>query len=482
MPRGSRILRDSALTLMVSLLISCSDINPLATPPEELLQVGSAPAESDLDKELRGLLQKHGAPGGVNYFRLPKSHQLGRIPQDPENQLTPAKVELGRLLYHETALGVNTVRPEGRETYACASCHFAQAGFMANLPQGIAEGGSGFGLAGEGRVALPQYDSDPHAPDVQPIRTPAVLNGAYQECMLWNGQFGGVGPNLGTEDRWTPGSPKESNHLGMHGLETQAHAGLAVHRMEDIAASRVASHPEYQRRFAKAFPGTANPVNRLNAALAIAAFERTLLATEAPFQRWLRGQHRAMSDQEKRGAILFFAKAECVGCHTGPALNSMTFFALGMKDIDGSWDPSRVNLDPTDGSVPEEVRLGRGGFTGRTDDHYTFKTPQLYNLVDSPFYGHGGSFATLREVVEYKNVAVPENPLVPPGQLAPEFRPLGLSAAEIDDLVSFLENALRDPDLMRYVPGALPSENCTPVNDPQGRNDLGCEPLMQGYP
>ncbi len=459
--------------------LACDDqamTSPDSSSAELEAQAGRVGPASHLDKQLRALLMERSEGMGLKYFTLPRSNQLNKIPQDPKNPLTPQKVKLGQLLYHETALAVDNIRPEGFETYACASCHFAQAGFMANPPQGIAEGGSGFGIAGEGRVLLPQYDSDPDKPDVQPIRTPTILNGAYQELMLWNGQFGAVGANVGTEDQWTPGTPKESNFLGLHGLETQAHAGLGVHRQSSIEASLVATLPEYIRKFKAAFPGEPDPINRLNAALAIGAFERTVLANQAPWQQWLRGKLSAMSDMEKQGAILFFGKAGCAACHTGPSLNSMTFYAFGMNDLDGAYDLSRVDLRPTDGTVPDGTRRGRGGFTAVAEDDYKFKTPQLYNLLDSPFYGHGASFATVREVVMYKNAAIPENPIVPMGQLAPQFQPLGLSPAEIDALVAFLEGALYDSNLMRYVPD-LPSGYCTPVNDPQARIDLGCDLL-----
>jgi cytochrome c peroxidase len=302
------------------------------------------------------------------------------------------------------------------------------------------------------------------------------MNAAYQELMLWNGQFGGVGDNLGTEDLWLEGTPLESNRLGLHGLETQAHAGLAVHRMGDVDLSRIMEIPAYAELFAQAFPGESEPINRYNAALAVAAYERTLLATLSPFQRWLRGERRAMSPREKRGAILFFGDAGCASCHTGPALSSMSFHALGMNDLDGSYDPSRVFLDFANGTVPDNVRQGRGGFTGRAEDMYEFKTPQLYNLLDSPFYGHGSSFASVREVVEYKNAALPENAIVPTDRLAEEFVPLGLGDSEIDDIVAFLELSLYDSALLRYAPDELLSGNCFPNNDPESRHDLGCDP------
>ena len=151
----------------------------------------------------------------------------------------------------------------------------------------------------------------------------------------------------------------------------------------------------------------------------------------------------------------------------------MTFHALGMNDLDGAYDP-RVNLEPFGGTVPDATRRGRGGFTGRDEDMYAFKTPQLYNLTSSPFLGHGASFASVRDVIEYKNAGVPENAGVPGEYLSPEFGPLGLSPEQIDDLVAFIEGALHDGNLGRYLPAELPSHNCYPVNDPVSQADLGC--------
>ena len=140
----------------------------------------------------------------------------------------------------------------------------------------------------------------------------------------------------------------------------------------------------------------------------------------------------------------------------------MTFHAMGMRDLDGAWDMSRVNLEPFGGTVPDNVRRGRGGFTGRPEDMYAFKTPQLYNLVDSPFLGHGSSFASVREVIEYKNAAVPENPLVPAGRTAAEFTPLGLTPAEITDLTAFVEG----------IPGLVYEAHSTDYQTDGGLRDL----------
>ena len=439
--------------LALMFLIGCQ-------PDEQPLPV------DDLDTELREAIRAAHSDG-ADHFMLPDPNDLSAVPADPNNPLTQAKVHLGKLLFHEPLLGIEARDVAGRQSYSCASCHHAAAGFQAGRVQGIGEGGSGFGQRGEARIANPEYVSVNL--DVQPIRSPSILNTAYQEVMLWNGALGGVGINAGTESQWSAGSNEENNHLGFEGVETQAIAGMKVHRLDcDLQEMSTAGYGEL---FDAAFPEVPVPdrYDRTRAALAMAAYERTVLPNRAPWQQYLRGDDSAMSLAEKRGAALFLGKANCTTCHTGPALSSMSFHAIGMGNI--SDVPEEVFLVPTD---PIQ-NLGRGGFTQNSLEYYRFKTPQLYNLVDSPFYGHGGTFRNLRDVIRYKNEAVPENPEVPEVRLSPLFRPLELSEAEIDDLVAFLRTGLYDAELERYVPESLPSGNCFPNNDPISRVDVGCE-------
>ena len=404
---------------------------------------------------------------GVAAYRLPLSTHLPQIPQDPKNPINQAKVDLGALLFHETGLGLNPEHAEGMQTYSCASCHFASAGFQAGRFQAISDGGIGFGNNGEGRMKNPLYDAAEL--DVQPVRSPAALNIAYQEAVLWNGQFGATGVNAGTEAQWTPDTPIETNELGYEGTETQAIAALGVHRLE--MDEFICQDLGYDNLFDAAFPEVPvqNRYDRERAGLAIAAYERTLLANQAPFQLWLRGQEAAMTEQEKRGAVLFFGKANCTSCHNGPNLANMEFYAIGLKDLYEC--PEEV----FGASADSEANLGRYSFTKQEADKYKFKTPQLYNLTDSPFYGHGSSFRSVRDILAYKNAAIKENPNVPDSQLAEDFQPLGLTEAEIDDLTAFIENALNDPALLRYQPLSIRSGNCFPNNDLQSRADLGCD-------
>ena len=124
--------------------------------------------------------------------------------------------------------------------------------------------------------------------------------------------------------------------------------------------------------------------------------------------------------------------------------------------------------------IRDSANLGRGGFTKNDAEKYAFKTPTLYNLTDSPFYGHGGSFTTIKEVIQYKNDAVAENGRVASRYISPAFRPLRLSEGEINDLVDFIANGLYDNNLGRYQPAEVLSGQCFPNNDYQSSLDLGC--------
>lgn len=454
----ARKLLGSVFTLCLAIFLSGCGVESITDSASlhdssSYEEIGIGKTGDLLSDELIVALKGASPTGDLSFFRMPNSSQFDRIPQDPLNPLSSKKVKLGRLLYHETAMATNSATGNP-ESFSCASCHFAQAGFQAGLAQGVADGGSGFAM----RVNVHGADSD-----IQPIRTPSSMNTAYQIRMLWNGQFGGPG-NEGIGNSSV--DFVQLNQEGLHGLEVQAIKGLAVHRMEEGAAE-VVDFKKYENYFRQVFGDSDDAVSRRNAGLAIAAFERTILANEAPFQRWLKGNPRAMSAAEKRGALVFFGdKASCSTCHSGPALNSESFHALGMLDLDEGASGLHA------GAIPAGARLGRGGFTGDADDNYKFKTPQLYNLTDSPFYGHGASFRSVREVVEYKNAGLTENAAAT--NISPLFAPLGLSEQEVDDLVAFLETGLNDPNLMRYVPNHLPSGLCITVNDDQSQEDLGC--------
>ncbi len=102
-------------------------------------------------------------------------------------------------------------------------------------------------------------------------------------------------------------------------------------------------------------------------------------------------------------------------------------------------------------------------------------TSELYNLKDSPFYGHGSSLNSIKEIVTYKNAAIKENAGVPDENLDPEFKPLGLTDTEVLLITEFIEHALYDNNLDRYVPERVLSGYCFPFNDPLAKNQMGCD-------
>ncbi|MBW1298868.1 cytochrome-c peroxidase [Aquimarina litoralis] len=423
------------------------------------------PITSNLDAELLSVLDDASNGEGTSFFILPESDDYANIPQDPLNPITPEKVALGKLLLHETATGGVPKMEEMKGTYSCASCHQAAAGFGAGIRQGIGECGIGFGIRGEERIVNTSVPVD--SIDVQPIKSPTILNVAYQDVMLWNGQFGGTGTNAGTEASWTE---IQENFLGFQGIEVQAIKGQKVHRLQ--IDDEFVNTFGYKELFDAAFPDIpeSERYTKNNGALAMAAYERTLLANRSPWQDWLKGNTNALNEEEKKGAIAFFGKGKCYECHTGPALNDKGFHAYGMGDFENTSDALllfNANMD--------KVKRGRGGFTNNSDDDFKFKTPTLYNLVDNGFYGHGGTFTSIKEVISYKNNGIPQNTEVPTENLASQFGTIDLTEEEINNMAVFITNSLRDPELNRYVPETIISGNCFPNNDDTSREDLGCD-------
>ena len=176
-----------------------------------------------------------------------------------------------------------------------------------------------------------------------------------------------------------------------------------------------------------------------------------------------------MSDEEKRGALLFFGKANCHRCHYNQNLGSLEFHALGVNDMD--MHPLSVKAN----NPVAKRNLGRGGFTGKEEDLYKYKVPGIYNIGDSEFFFHGSSARTLEEVIDYKNLAIKENSRIPDESMSSKFSPLNLTDVEKTELISFIENSLRDPDMTRYQPESVKSGYCFPNNDEASKAYLNCQ-------
>ncbi|MEE9373221.1 MAG: cytochrome c peroxidase [Saprospiraceae bacterium] len=421
--------------------------------------------EDYLDAKLKKTIEQVSETNSASYYILPSDVDYSNIPQDPKNPLTKEKVELGKMLFYETGFGADAKFDSGMATYACVSCHIPAAGFTPGSAQGIADGGSGFGENGEMRVKSSEYQESDM--DVQSIRPLSLVNVAYVTNTFWNGQFGGKGINEGTDEVWPLEHATEANSLGFAGIETQNFEGLISHRYR--VDEEIIDDLGYRDMFDAGLPNMSEEerYSIFGASLALSAYIRTILSNKAPFQEWLKGDHSAMTKAEKEGAIIFFGnKARCTNCHYRTNLGSLEFHAIGAKDM---YQRPSYNTFADDRN-----NLGRAGFTLRDEDMFAFKVPQLYNLSDANFLFHGSSLNTLSEVLDYKINAVSENSNVSNEQLSDKFQPIALSQIEKENLLLFLSNSLRDPELERYQPDELRSGNCFPNNDLQSRIDLGC--------
>ncbi len=300
------------------------------------------------------------------------------IPVPESNPSTPAKIELGKLLYFDPRLSVD-------HTISCASCHDPNKGWSNGEPTAT-------GVAGKkgGR------------------NSPTVINTALQKFQFWDGRAGTL----------------EEQALGP--MQNPIEMNMSL----DLVVERLNASPEYVRRFEEVFG--ARPTAE-TAAMAIAAFERTIVSLNAPYDRWMGGDKTAMSASAARGKELFFGKAHCSACHVGVNFTDNAFHNLGVGMNVPQPDPGRAAISKLEG------------------DTGAFKTPTLREIARSAPYMHDGSLATLEAVVEHYNKGGTPN-----DYLDEEIFPLDLSAGEQADLVTFLKEGLSSDEYPAITPPQLP--------------------------
>ncbi|MBT8218409.1 MAG: hypothetical protein KJP00_01200 [Bacteroidia bacterium] len=418
-------------------------------------------AISSLDVQLHEAIKRNSPTQDLDYFIMPQSDDYASLPnQDPHNPITKEKVDLGQLLFFETGLAQDAFRAVCLETYSCSTCHIPSKGFLPGRMQGIADGAFGFGDQGSHRSVVAGYDETEL--DAQGNRPLTVMNVTYVTNTLWGGVFGANDRNIGTEHAWT--GLAEVNHTGFAGLEAQNIEGFHLHRL--AINDRVLYDFGYSELFDNAFPDVAE-VERYTpetASFAMGSFLRTILTNDAPFQDYLSGDETAITESQKKGAVLFFGKAGCATCHNSPSFSAMNFYTLGTRDM---YESGGLNTSADDPRIH-----GRGGFTGEENDMFKFKVPQLYNLKDYVTFFHGSSKMTIEEVIDFKLAAKSENPKVSDDQVA--LIPRSLTPEEKANLIDFLTNALHDPNMNRYLPDSVLSGYCFPNNDAQSKSDIGC--------
>lgn len=305
---------------------------------------------------------------GSYTLRLPLGLQADAAYIPEGNPLSREKIDLGKLLYFERRLSKDN-------SMSCATCHHPYHGFAE--PNPTSEGVTGA---------------------VGKRNAPTVINRLFSKEQFWDGRAAD--------------------------LEEQAHGPLTnpgemAMSSHDAVVARVKSVPGYAPLFEKAF-GTPE-INMGRIAQAMAAYERTVVSGNSPYDRYVAGDKDAMSPAAVRGLALFNGKGNCLTCHTGFNFTDESYHNLGV------------------GMGAAEPDLGRFAVTKAESEKGAFKTPTLRNVSQTPPYMHDGSEPTLRSVVDFYNRGGRPNP-----NLAKEIKPLGLTTQEVADLVMFMEALTAD--------------------------------------
>jgi cytochrome c peroxidase len=371
-------------------------------------------------------------------------------------------------------------------------------------------------------------------------QSPSMIGFAFNNRLLFGG-FAGESNSL-------PGGLNPLNDPAQENLTLLL---LDAHRMLDFEAAELQKIPAFVELFRQAFPTEARAydackqtsprgtcqqeldglVNDDTVLRATATFLRTVVTRNTPFDRFLAGED-ALTPQQRRGARLFFTKAQdggagCFSCHSGPMLNKQlndpdiagvghlveeNFFNLGIGDHPvqalNALRRGRLKFDRYGNPLPHGEDTGRQEITDNPDHAYKFRSLTLRQLKDARTFFHNGSFTSVRDVVSYFNRGIAQDQLFagraatleprftnPRGRNAP--RGLGLREDQIDAITDFLENGLYDPgfaeafqpnetDLSysKYHPelaalgakdGQMPSGRAIDNDDPLSRRDQGLE-------
>lgn len=306
---------------------------------------------------------------------------------------SPAKIELGRLLFFDKVLS-------GNRNISCATCHHPLAATGDGLSLSAGEGGLGLGMA---RAAG-------DIPERVPRNAPPVFNlGAKQITTMFHdgrvmrnsdnpdeihtpaGTFTELDNPLAAQAMFPPTSGTEM--AGQPGKNAVADAA-AIPGNEamvwSLLTDRVMAYETYRELFAEAYPD--EEITFFHIANAIGAFEAAAYrADNSPFDRYLRGEKSALSRNAKRGWKLFRGKANCIRCHSGALLTDQDFHAIGIPQI-----------GPGKGDGPNGFDdFGRERVTGDPAERYRFRTPTLRNVALTGPWGHDGAYDTLEGIVRH---------------------------------------------------------------------------------
>src|SRR5687767_5657120 len=279
-----------------------------------------------------------------------------------DNPASPAKIALGRLLFWDPILS-------GSRDVACASCHHPRFAYTENRDISIGVNGVGLG-------ADRNFTAGNTIPFVK-RNSQTILNVAFNGIDE-NGAYSAKDAPMFWDVRKQ--SLEQQALEPIKALEEMRGHVYPEDKAVDTVVARLNGNVEYRRLFTAAFGG-ATPVNAVNLGRALAAFQRSLTANQAPFDRYMRGDRGAMSAAQQRG-MRRFERVGCVNCHTGPMFSDFKLHVLG---------------------VPDNPRLTESDSGAENDGAktYQFRTASLRNVELTAPYMHSGIFRTLEDVLEF---------------------------------------------------------------------------------
>ena len=412
------------------------------------------------------------------------------LPQPLQNQdfydagqPSQAKVELGRKLFFDKLLS-------GNQNISCATCHHPFTGTSDGLSLPVGEGGQGLSVTRSADIIDERV----------PRNSPALFNlGAKEFTVMFHD--GRVEPDpsqpsgfaspagddlpLGLDDVLAVQAmfPVTSNTemAGQVGENPIANAAAArdLTTVWALLTERLSANTEYVALFQDAYPDiqNANDITYAHAANAIAAFEaKSWRADNSPFDRYLKGDRRALSSAARRGMNLFYGKAKCDSCHSGVLQTDHQFHSIAMPQIGpGKGDGLNGYED-----------FGRERVTGNSVDRFRFRTPSLRNVALTGPWGHSGAYNSLEAIVHHHLdpqtalLNYDSSQLVLPSRFdlnakdleayddpaayaaiagSSELPQVRLRDSEVSDIIDFL-HALTDPsslDMRRDFPTSVPS-------------------------
>ena len=422
-----------------------------------------------LDQRLEAALARQGFTGSV------ASTLEQRIGRRIDNQLA----DLGRLLFFDTVTGLNNDNN-------CSGCHSPTNGF--GDTQSIAIGIDNNGVVGAGRAG-PRNQR----------RTPMVANTAFFPNLMWNSRFASLSNDPFDNSAGFLFPPPEGGSLSYlpHLLVAQAFipptervevAGFAFpgdnFDIRNEVLRRINGVPEYRKRFGKIFPSVraGGPITFDMFGLAIAEFEFTLVFADAPIDQFARGKKNALTEEQKRGALLFFGVARCVACHKVSG-ESNEMFSDFSQHVIGVPQIAPLNGSVTFDGPGQNEDFGLEQVTGDPNDRYMFRTSPIRNVALQPAFFHNGAFTRLEDAVRHhldvftsaRNynpgaAGVAPDLMAPMGPIEPVLArvdpilaaPINLTDEEFSQLVDFVRNGLLDQrakpeNLRKLIPRSVPS-------------------------